>query len=56
MGVNLWKKCEEHIAVITGRSKTLIQNRLNQIGIELIYDNKEQKAQAYEDIKAHFER
>ena len=55
MGVNLWvKKCNKHIAVITGRSKTLIQNRLNQIGIELIYDNKEQKAQAYEDIKAHF--
>ncbi|CAH0527192.1 3-deoxy-manno-octulosonate-8-phosphatase KdsC [Vibrio hippocampi] len=38
------------IAIITGRQSQIVENRMNALGIELIYQGQDNKLQAYQDI------
>jgi 3-deoxy-D-manno-octulosonate 8-phosphate phosphatase (KDO 8-P phosphatase) len=54
-GVTIWNGIlNKKTAVITGRKKDIIENRLKELKIEYVLDNQKLKHNAYQEIKSHF--
>lgn len=49
-GIKSLMKAGVEIAVITGRSSKIVENRMQALGISLIYQGQDDKVKAYEDI------
>jgi 3-deoxy-D-manno-octulosonate 8-phosphate phosphatase (KDO 8-P phosphatase) len=49
-GVKTLLQAGVQIAIITGRSSKIVQNRMQALGISLIYQGEEDKVKAYQDI------
>ncbi|WP_394136327.1 3-deoxy-manno-octulosonate-8-phosphatase KdsC [Aliivibrio fischeri] len=49
-GVKSLMSAGVEIAIITGRSSKIVENRMTALGIKLIYQGQDNKLQAYQDI------
>ncbi|MCG7498148.1 3-deoxy-manno-octulosonate-8-phosphatase KdsC [Vibrio sp. Of7-15] len=51
-GVKALMSAGVEVAIITGRKSAIVENRMNALGIKLIYQGQDNKLQAYQDICA----
>ncbi|GMQ47760.1 3-deoxy-manno-octulosonate-8-phosphatase KdsC [Vibrio sp. 10N] len=49
-GVKALMSAGVHVAIITGRSSKIVENRMKALGITLIYQGQDDKVVAYQDI------
>jgi 3-deoxy-D-manno-octulosonate 8-phosphate phosphatase (KDO 8-P phosphatase) len=53
-GIVALQRAGVNVGIITGRSSTIVQRRAEELGITEVYQNIEQKLDAYEAIKKKF--
>ncbi len=51
-GIKSLMKAGVEVAIITGRSSQIVTNRMNTLGIKLVYQGQDNKIKAYQDICA----
>lgn len=49
-GVKALMQADIHVAIITGRQSKIVENRMQALGIKLIYQGQDNKLIAYQDI------
>lgn len=43
LGITTWKKIGKKVAIITGRSSTIVKMRADELGVDYLYQNEKQK-------------